>query len=150
MYIKLRCALNPMLLFGDIQCNPPAPELLQSRYILGILLSLKTGLRGSQVEINELHTFIAVLQYAQDTQHEKILRGLAVGIALTTYGRLEEADTLIETLCRDKDPILRWSGKKQLKYFFYISVKDCFSIICNCHLHNIQGDYTLNTLLCIY
>ncbi len=51
-----------------------------------------------------------MLQYAQETQHEKILRGLAVGIALTMYGRLEEADTLIETLSRDKDPILRWSG----------------------------------------
>jgi 26S proteasome regulatory subunit N2 len=51
-----------------------------------------------------------VLQYAQETQHEKILRGLAVGIALTMYGCMEEADALIETLCRDKDPILRWSG----------------------------------------
>lgn len=49
-------------------------------------------------------------QYAQETQHEKILRGLALGISLTMYGRLEEADTLIESLCRDKDPLLRRSG----------------------------------------
>ena len=28
----------------------------------------------------------------------------------TMYGRLEEADTLIESLSRDKDPILRRSG----------------------------------------
>ncbi|MGH0168076.1 UNVERIFIED_CONTAM: hypothetical protein FKN15_067447 [Acipenser sinensis] len=48
--------------------------------------------------------------YAQETQHEKILRGLAVGIALVMYGRMEEADTLIDSLCRDKDPILRRSG----------------------------------------
>ncbi|MEQ2290355.1 26S proteasome non-ATPase regulatory subunit 1 [Ameca splendens] len=48
--------------------------------------------------------------YAQETQHEKILRGLAVGIALVMYGCMEEADTLIESLCRDKDPILRRSG----------------------------------------
>ncbi|MEQ2167621.1 26S proteasome non-ATPase regulatory subunit 1, partial [Goodea atripinnis] len=40
--------------------------------------------------------------YAQETQHEKILRGLAVGIALVMYGCMEEADTLIESLCRDK------------------------------------------------
>lgn len=52
----------------------------------------------------------ASLQYAQDTQHEKILRGLAVGISLTMYGRMEEADALIESLSRDKDPILRWAG----------------------------------------
>lgn len=51
-----------------------------------------------------------MVAYAQDTQHEKILRGLAVGIALTMYGRLEEADDLINTLSQDKDPILRWSG----------------------------------------
>ena len=51
-----------------------------------------------------------MVSYAQDTQHEKILRGLAVGIALTMYGRLEEADTLVESLLRDKDPILRWAA----------------------------------------
>lgn len=49
-------------------------------------------------------------QYAQETQHEKILRGLAVGIAFTMYGRLEEADPLVASLCADKDPILRRSG----------------------------------------
>ena len=43
-----------------------------------------------------------MVAYAQETQHEKILRGLAVGIALLMYGRLEEADTLIESLCNDK------------------------------------------------
>lgn len=51
-----------------------------------------------------------MVAYAQETQHEKILRGLAVGIALTMFGRLEEADTLIESLSRDKDPILRRSA----------------------------------------
>ena len=30
-----------------------------------------------------------MVAYAQETQHEKILRGLAVGIALTMYGRLQ-------------------------------------------------------------
>lgn len=51
-----------------------------------------------------------MMSYAKDTQHEKIIRGLAVGIALVMYGRMEEADTLIETLKRDKDPILRRSA----------------------------------------
>jgi len=51
-----------------------------------------------------------MVAYAQDTQHEKILRGLAVGISLVMYGRLEEADPLIETLSQDKDAILRRSG----------------------------------------
>ncbi|XP_020579450.1 26S proteasome non-ATPase regulatory subunit 1 homolog A-like [Phalaenopsis equestris] len=51
-----------------------------------------------------------MLAYAHDTQHEKIIRGLALGIALTVYGREEEADTLIEQLTRDQDPILRYGG----------------------------------------
>ena len=51
-----------------------------------------------------------MVAYAQETQHEKILRGLAVGIALVMYGRLEEADPLITSLMQDKDAILRRSG----------------------------------------
>lgn len=51
-----------------------------------------------------------MVSYAQETQHEKILRGLAVGIALTMYARLEEADALVQSLSTDKDPVLRRSG----------------------------------------
>jgi len=51
-----------------------------------------------------------MVMYAQETQHEKILRGLAIGIALVMYGRMEEADTLIESLLQDKDAILRRSA----------------------------------------
>ncbi len=61
-------------------------------------------------KIMRIPGFFFVLQYAQETQHEKILRGLAIGIALVQYGRLEEADALIEQLQRDKDPILRRSA----------------------------------------
>ncbi|XP_046865190.1 26S proteasome non-ATPase regulatory subunit 1 [Drosophila willistoni] len=51
-----------------------------------------------------------MVSYAQDTQHEKILRGLAVGISLTMFSRLEEADPLVTSLSSDKDPVLRRSG----------------------------------------
>merc|ERR1719354_711316 len=51
-----------------------------------------------------------MISYAQETQHEKIIRGLAIGIALLAYGRMEEADSLIEQLIVDKDPILRRCG----------------------------------------
>lgn len=78
-----------------------------------------------------------MMSYAQDTQHEKILRGLALGIAMIMYGRLEEADTLIEQLSSDKDPILRWSGmytlamaycgtssNKAIKRLLHVAVSD--------------------------
>lgn len=42
-----------------------------------------------------------MLQYAHETQHEKIIRGLAIGIAFLMYGKEEEADTLIEKLLAD-------------------------------------------------
>uniref|UniRef100_A0A803MP20 26S proteasome non-ATPase regulatory subunit 1 homolog n=1 Tax=Chenopodium quinoa TaxID=63459 RepID=A0A803MP20_CHEQI len=51
-----------------------------------------------------------MLAYAHETQHEKIIRGLTLGIALTVYGREEEADTLIEQMTRDQDPIIRYGG----------------------------------------
>ena len=43
-------------------------------------------------------------RYASDTQHEKIIRGLATGVAMITYSRLEEADDLIDNLLKDKGP----------------------------------------------
>lgn len=36
--------------------------------------------------------------------------GLALGIALTIYGREEEADTLIKQITWTQDPILRYIG----------------------------------------
>jgi 26S proteasome regulatory subunit N2 len=43
-----------------------------------------------------------MLQYAHETQHEKIIRGLAMGIAFVYYGRQEEADSIIKTLLAEK------------------------------------------------
>lgn len=43
-----------------------------------------------------------MLQYAHETQHEKIIRGLAMGIAFMFYGRQEQADKIIDTLLSDK------------------------------------------------
>lgn len=51
-----------------------------------------------------------MIQYAHETQHEKIIRGLALGISLIMYGCEERADVLIEQLCTDKDPVLRYGG----------------------------------------
>ncbi|KPV74060.1 uncharacterized protein RHOBADRAFT_49993 [Rhodotorula graminis WP1] len=51
-----------------------------------------------------------MLQYAHETQHEKIIRGLALGLAFLMYGKEEEADSLIDTLVGDDDAILRYGG----------------------------------------
>jgi 26S proteasome regulatory subunit N2 len=56
---------------------------------------------GSQVALDEM------IQYAHETQHEKIIRGLAVGIAFLMYGRAEQADTVIDQLLADKVSFIR-------------------------------------------
>ncbi|KIJ68554.1 hypothetical protein HYDPIDRAFT_146808 [Hydnomerulius pinastri MD-312] len=51
-----------------------------------------------------------MITYAKETQHEKIIRGLAIGLAFVFYGRQEEADETIRSLLAEKDPILRYGG----------------------------------------
>lgn len=55
-----------------------------------------------------------MIQYAHDTQHEKIVRGLALGMALIMYNRQEGADGLVNGLLDDPDPILRYGGIQTL------------------------------------
>ncbi|KAL8765802.1 MAG: hypothetical protein Q9194_006460 [Teloschistes cf. exilis] len=55
-----------------------------------------------------------MIQYAHDTQHEKIVRGLALGMALIMYNRQEGADELVNGLLDDPDPILRYGGIQTL------------------------------------
>ncbi len=51
-----------------------------------------------------------MIQYAHETQHDKIVRGLAIGMALIMYGRQEGADELFNGLLVDPDPTLRYGG----------------------------------------
>lgn len=51
-----------------------------------------------------------MIQYAHETQHEKIIRGLAMGCAFLQYGREEGADSVIESMLKEKDAILRYGG----------------------------------------
>ncbi|KAJ2609706.1 proteasome regulatory particle base subunit [Coemansia sp. RSA 1365] len=48
-----------------------------------------------------------MLLYAKETLHEKIIRSLAVGIGLLMFGRKQEADSLVESLLNEEDPLLR-------------------------------------------
>lgn len=51
-----------------------------------------------------------MITYAHETTHEKIVRGLAIGMALIMFGRQEGADSLIDALLNDPDPTLRYGG----------------------------------------
>lgn len=43
-----------------------------------------------------------MLTYARETQHEKIIRSLAIGLALIMYDQRERADPFIEKLTEEK------------------------------------------------
>ena len=84
--------------------------LMGERAVAGHGAALGMGLlllgQGPQAE-GEVSEMLA---YAQETKHEKIIRGLAMALAFTMYGQEENADTLIEQLSRDKDAVLRYGG----------------------------------------
>ena len=100
-------------LIGMATCDMHIFELLKSilyqdsansgeaaSYAMGLIMLGS----GSEVAIQEM------IAYAHETQHEKIIRALGLGLALVMYGRQEEADGLITQLLSDKDAILRYGG----------------------------------------
>jgi len=82
--------------------------MMQDSAVAGEAAGLSMGLvlcgTGKAEAVEEM------LAYAHETTHEKIIRGVAMGIALIEYGREEEADIVIEQLLHDKDPILRFGA----------------------------------------
>jgi len=49
-------------------------------------------------------------KYAQETEHEKIIRGIAVALALVMYECEEKADGLINQLLLENDPLMRYGA----------------------------------------
>jgi len=75
----------------------------------GIAMGLVMVGAGGSSSVNEQNV-TEMLSYAKDTTHEKIIRGLSMGVALTYYGCEDGADTVIEQMSRDRDPILRYGA----------------------------------------
>lgn len=64
---------------------------------------------------DEVADIIAELKnYARETQHEKIIRGIVMGLALINYGQEENADAVIDDLRGDRDPLLRYGAQYAL------------------------------------
>ncbi len=62
------------------------------------------------IATNTMHLLCCVSPSLSRLQHEKIIRGLAMGLALISYGIEEAADPLIEQMAREQDPILRYGA----------------------------------------
>ena len=63
-------------------------------------------------EIMEL--VLELKNYARETQHEKIIRGISLGLALMQYQQEENADATIEDMRTDRDPVLRYGAQYAL------------------------------------
>eukprot|EP00040_Diaphanoeca_grandis_P025378 m.140491 g.140491 ORF g.140491 m.140491 type:complete len:971 (-) comp30121_c0_seq1:127-3039(-) len=82
--------------------------LFRDGAVAGEAAALSMGLvmlgSGDETALDEM------IQYARETTHEKIIRGLGMGTALVMYGRQNQADKLINALQDDKDAILRMAA----------------------------------------
>ncbi|ODQ79717.1 hypothetical protein BABINDRAFT_7930 [Babjeviella inositovora NRRL Y-12698] len=70
----------------------------------GLAMGLVMLGSGNETAIDDM------FQYAQETQHETIIRGLAIGIALLNYAKEDTAKTTIDKLLEHQNPILRYGG----------------------------------------
>jgi len=52
--------------------------------------------------------------YARETHHEKIIRGISIGLALMQFEQEENADAMIEDMRTDRDPVLRYGAQYAL------------------------------------
>ncbi|KAK6459498.1 armadillo-type protein [Scheffersomyces xylosifermentans] len=84
-----------VVLYSDSAVSGQAAGLAMGLVMLG---------SGNEQAVNDM------LTYAQETQHENIIRGLAIGIALLNYGREGKADAVIDKLMEQESSILRYGG----------------------------------------
>ncbi|POR39068.1 26S proteasome regulatory subunit rpn2, partial [Tolypocladium paradoxum] len=94
---------------GDNEIFEKLKEILfQDSALNGEAVGLSMGL--IMLGTGNVKALEDMITYAHETTHEKIVRGVAIGMALIMYGRQEGADVLIEGLLNDPDPTLRYGG----------------------------------------
>jgi 26S proteasome regulatory subunit N2 len=104
----LGLGLTAMTLADEVICTQLKDLLNMDSAVVGEAAALGIGmvmLGSADKEICQ-----ELMEYGQETQHEKITRGIAMALSLIMYNREDEADTLIETLCSHKDAIFRCGG----------------------------------------
>jgi len=70
----------------------------------GIAVGLLMAGSGDSLTLEELHRF------AKQSEHEKIIRSIALGSAIINFGKARLADTFIDTLLKENEPMLRYGS----------------------------------------
>lgn len=84
-----------VILYSDSAVSGEAASIGMGLIMLG---------SGDEDSINDM------LSYAEETQHENIIRGLSIGLSLINYGREEKADETIKSMLEHENSILRYGG----------------------------------------
>lgn len=93
---------------SDAVCEALKTVLYQDQALNGEAVGLSMGL--TMLGSGNTKVLEEMIQYAHETQHEKTVRGLALGMSMIMFGRQESADELIDGLLADADPTLRYGG----------------------------------------
>ena len=97
-----------------------------------------------EANTEELSEVVSELQtYARETEHENIIRGSAIGVALIQYGQEDSADAVIEEMRSDRDPVIRYGSqyvialaycgtgsKKSVRILIHTAVSDVSNDVC--------------------
>ncbi|KAM5534225.1 hypothetical protein V8D89_012132 [Ganoderma adspersum] len=93
-------------------------------HIIGLIITLISALGHTSVAALVRHDFGSTLTgNCVETQHKKIIRGLAISLALIFYGCQEEADDMVKLLMAEKDSILRY-GDVYTLVLVYVGTSD--------------------------
>mmetsp|Transcript_9882 Transcript_9882/g.17772 ORF Transcript_9882/g.17772 Transcript_9882/m.17772 type:complete len:973 (-) Transcript_9882:69-2987(-) len=96
------------LLYTDSALAGEAASMAMGMVLVG---SGAGNANASAMANEELGEIVAELRnYSRETQHEKIIRGIAICLALVNYGQEENADATIEEMRGDRDPIIRYGA----------------------------------------
>mmetsp|Transcript_4143 Transcript_4143/g.7986 ORF Transcript_4143/g.7986 Transcript_4143/m.7986 type:complete len:1136 (+) Transcript_4143:53-3460(+) len=96
------------LLYTDSAVAGEAASIAMGMVLVGSGAGNANSTSASNEELGEI---VAELRnYSRETHHEKIIRGIAICLALVNYGQEENADAMIEEMRGDRDPIIRYGA----------------------------------------
>lgn len=96
------------LLYTDSAVAGEAASIAMGMVLVGSGAGNASSSSPANAEFAEI---IAELRnYSRETHHEKIIRGIAMCLALVNFGQEENADATIEEMRSDRDPIIRYGA----------------------------------------
>ncbi|KAL7535862.1 hypothetical protein ACHAXR_006778 [Thalassiosira sp. AJA248-18] len=99
------------LLYTDSAVAGEAASIAMGLVLVGSGAGNANSSSSGSANSEELGEIVAEFRnYSRETHHEKIIRGIAMCLALVNFGQEENADATIEEMRSDRDPIIRYGA----------------------------------------